>query len=399
MRNLLIASLLATAACGSSSDFDKTQSTPTQVMTALAHSLNVNPMQITVGDTTEYVAVDTGDPEALLDGLFFDAVAAPAFDNGSDVAITLGATTVPDAFVIDSPLTDVSSSFKTVLYGNVGCSVTCGYAASFDYQGVAVALAPTMDQVTAPAGVGADQIVPFTLEGGHSMNLPVSRVIVPVTIDGATYHMMIDTGASTVSVSSAAFAALTADGRATIAGNVSTTQGADMSTRTRAHAITVAGVEVDGAIVESDPNFDTILTNISTDVGYTIDGSLGGTFLRNFFVTIDYPNSQLHLAPYVDTSWQLDLARNAGITITGPAESGYTVTAVTADAAAKGIEVGDNVIAIDGRDALAFDDVYEAQATLLGDVGTTKHVAIGDWLAHRVDNEFDLAVEEQLPLQ
>jgi len=396
MRYLFVGSLLVATACNA--NLDKTRSTPAEAATAFAHSLSVIPVQVTVGDATGYVTVDTGDPLSILDGTYFDAVSAPAYTAGDDASLDLGATTIPHAFVINSWITNVSSGLFDFTFGNLGCSVTCAYAASFDYQNVDVALHEHMDQVTPPAGVGADQTVHFSLDGGHAMGLPVSRVIVPVTLDGVTYRMMVDTGATSVTVSAAAFTTLTSDGRTTAPNPTTTTSGTDDGKITRAHAVVVGGIEVDGPVVQHDSNFDKILANISADVGYTVDGSLGGTYLRNFFVTVDYPNSVLHLAPYDDTHWALDAGHRVGFTVAAPTVDGYAVTSVWGNAAAQGIKVGDNVIGIGGRDVFAFYNVLELQASLLGAVGTTRRIQLGNAATHDEDADLEVKIEERLPL-
>ena len=43
---------------------------------------------------------------------------------------------------------------------------------------------------------------------------------------------------------------------------------------------------------------DTILDGIQTEVRHPVDGLLGGNFLREFMVTVDYPQRTLHLQRY-----------------------------------------------------------------------------------------------------
>ena len=108
------------------------------------------------------------------------------------------------------------------------------------------------------------------------------------------FTMIVDSGASTVILSDAAYSAITADGRVMIDGGMTqTTSGTSDSSITRVASIVVGGAEVDNAVITHDTSFDSNLDEVSGDVGQTIDGSLGGTFLHNFFVTVDYPNEKL----------------------------------------------------------------------------------------------------------
>ena len=88
----------------------------------------------------------------------------------------------------------------------------------------------------------------------------------------------------------------------------------------------------------------------ATELGTQIDGLLGGSFLRNFLVSIDYPNGQLHLQPYV-TPPIPDEFRRVGITIGLDATGmNFVVSSVypNTDAAAQNIKVNDQIVSIDG---------------------------------------------------
>ena len=151
-----------------------------------------------------------------------------------------------------------------------------------------------------------------------------------------------------------------------------------------------------GVVIAHDTSFDSNLANVSDDAGETIDGSLGGTFLHNFYVTVDYPSKKLHLAPYTDLSFAIDPAELIGITLGTLAGGGYGVATVSADASAVGVELDDEIVAIDGQ-TLSSLSVYEVAALLYGQVGTTKQVTFGG--AVTLSNQtITLPVENQLPL-
>jgi hypothetical protein len=207
--------------------------------------------------------------------------------------------------------------------------------------------------------------------------------------------MILDTGATSVTVSQAAFTALTADGRTQImTGGVETTSGTSTTSLARAAKIIVGGVEVDSVVVAHDTSFDTNLASVSMDAGQTIDGSLGGDFLHDFFVTIDYAASTVQFARYSDVGFAVDDAEALGIALEAEGND-YDVSAVSTAAAAQGISVGDTVLAIDD---VALSGLALSQATLplYGKVGSTKVVKFG--AAQQVANQsLTMVVEEFLP--
>ncbi|HTR55051.1 MAG TPA: aspartyl protease family protein [Kofleriaceae bacterium] len=356
-------------------------------LTRFAHVENVIPVVVKVGDDTGLAIVDTGNPLSDLDQSKFASVAALPLDGGTVASLQLDGSTSPDVYVVGSPFTDLTADPTFPIVGNMGCSAFCAGVPSFDYRDGTFAL-----DATPPTGLGADIAIPFSFEGGNIDNFGqrvTSRVIVTVELEGHAYQMMLDTGATSVSVSERAFAALTADGRTTIAGQTAIVSGASTSTLTRAASITLAGVEVDDAVVIHDSGFDTVLTAISNDVGHTIDGSLGGTFLNHFYVTVDYANRIVHLAPYDDVSFVLDQGHTIGLSLTTDAAGQLVIASVAGDAAAKGLHVGDVVQAIDGIDASA--GYYALAEATYGPLGATKTVELADTSA-------TLAVDELLPL-
>jgi len=270
--------------------------------------------------------------------------------------------------------------------------------AAFDYKGAAFFLGPSAP--AAPSGLEPESTFPFSFEGGSvldGVNVPRSRVVVQVSLEGTMYSMILDTGASSITVSQAAFSALTADGRVQITGgSTETTGGTSTSSLTRAASVAVGGVTVDSVVVAHDTSFDTNLAAISTDVGKTIDGSLGGDFLHDFFVTIDYPASTVHLARYSDLSWAIDQGEQIGIALEASGSS-YVIEGASPTVAGMGVSNGDVVDSIDG---VPLSGLSLAQETVLlyGPVGSTKSVHFGT--AAQVENQtLTMTVEEFLPLK
>jgi S1-C subfamily serine protease len=125
---------------------------------------------------------------------------------------------------------------------------------------------------------------------------------------------------------------------------------------------------------------DELLDGISYELGVRIDCLLGGSFLRNFLVSIDYPKGQLHLQPYV-TPPIADEFRRVGITI-GLDASGanFVVSSVypNTDAAAQGIMVNDLIVSVDGTSLVSVGYVATADALLDGTPGTSKMIKLGN---------------------
>ncbi len=399
------AAATATAGCGSSSSpallgsQTVTASPPSPAdLVAFSRLTNAIPTEISADGSTAYGVVDSGNPWVLLDPAAFPTAATLPANGGALDAITAGGFTRTKPYVIATSTGDVSGDSTLTLRGNLGCSVLCGQVASFDYRAVTFTLGDAAP-ADAPTDLGASLSVPFTLSGGGSddgVPIPASRVVVPVVIEGITFSMIIDTGASDVILSADAYNGIVADGRVQTDGGMSqTTTGTSDSSITRVRSIVVGGATVERPIIGHDAAFDANIAEVSADVGHTIDGSLGGTFLRNYYVTLDYPSQTVNLAPYPDTSFLLDQGEMIGITVQY-VDGAYLVSEVSTATAALGVNVGDIVVSIDGQD-LASISPLQVATLFYGTVGATKKVTFGA-AATLEDQTLDLTVEEMLPL-
>jgi hypothetical protein len=230
--------------------------------------------------------------------------------------------------------------------------------------------------------------VTFTLEGGGvgrisqttnvTVTIPATRIPITVDIEGTTHPFILDTGASEVTVRSSVYTSLTADGRPQLSGlPIGTAMGHAQAEVTRAKTITVAGQTVDNAPVMTIG--DTLLDALEGEVSHPIDGLLGGSYLREFLVTIDYPHTTLHLQRYSPPVQVNDEFKRVGIEIgTGSGNHKYTAGVVYpgTDAAAKQISVGDEIVSVDGQSLDALDPIAADEA-LNGTVGTTKQIGLG----------------------
>lgn len=365
---------------------------------AFSRLTNAMPVDITVGAATGWAIVDTGNPWVLLDPTTFPAAASLSAQTGGSLSspLVISSSTLNGVYAFGSNAGDdpVESMFQ--IDGNVGCTVLCGLVPSLNYRDVTFTLGGT----AAPSGLMAPVSVPFSLEGGGTESgvvLPKSRIVVDVSIEGTTHSMILDTGASSVTVSQSVYATLTADGRTQISGGQSTTtSGMSATELTRVSSIVLGGAEVDGVVVAHDASFDMNLAAVSSDVGHTIEGSLGGTFLHDFYVTIDYAQQTLTFARYTDVSFALDFAQRIGITLGIEPDGSYGVASATGDAASKGVQTGDFITGIDGQVLTSLDEL-QVSTLLFGPVGSTRLVTFGQ-AATLAGMKVPILVEENLPL-
>ncbi len=346
--------------------------------------------------------IDSGSPVVLIDPTLFGS-------SNSQISTTaniglLDAAGNPVVIIDNAPVLQVSTKMMDALgFGGIlGGNVMQKFSVQLDYS------APMMEgfclgckagnhtDVQSPGG-----LVSFTLKGGgHSpvtlgvnasgqpinspvIDIPPTRIPVTVNIDGTDHPFIVDTGATEVSLRSTVYSQLVSDGRAQLESGIAimTIAGASNASLTRAKTMTVGGVtvaDVPVMTIMSTPA-DQLLNGISSELGTQIDGLLGGSFLRNFLVTIDYPAGQLHLEPF-NTPPIADEFRRVGFTIGLDATgANFVVQSVypNTDAAAKGVMVGDQITSVDGKSLASVGYVADADALLDGTPGTTKAITFG----------------------
>jgi len=320
--------------------------------------------------------IDTGSPYTLIDPQQFPGATLPP-QQEVNADIGLGALTI-DAVPSLQITTGTMDSLH--LGGILGANVLRQFSTEVNYRDQELRLGDG----AAPADVeipGAS--VPFKLEGGTSpldtsgIPAPTTRVPVTVTLEGTPHPFILDTGASEVTVRAALFATLTADGRARLSGlTVSTATGQASAIVSRLRTVSAAGQDVSD-VAFMTLNDDTLLDSLASEVHHPIDGLLGGSFLREFLVTIDYPRGELHLQRYGTRDHISDEFQRVGIQLEASGAS-YAVGVVYqgSDAAAKGLRVGDQIVAIDGQALTALNPIA-ADQLLQGPVGGTHRLSMG----------------------
>lgn len=389
---------LTLAGCSSSSS-NQSKPLPTAAqIEAFTRATNLFLVPTTIVGTTGLLGVDSGDPFLLLSPATYSTPAT------ATETLTIDSKNYDDITVVTSSESPVSPDDAVPIGGLLGCPILCNNLVSFDYRDAVFTIGstPSIDDVS------SDIQLPFAFEGGGTnvevdgttVALPQSRVVVDVDIEGTSYRMIVDTGASEVSVDADTYAAITADGRAQLtSGGVETTSGVSSASYTRTKTMSLGAATATGVVVLHDTSFDTNLATLSTDAGETIHGSLGGSFLTHFYLSIDYPNRTVHLAPYQDQSFIFDTAEIMGIGLGVQLSTGWSVGQVLqgSDAANKGVQAGDIMVAIDGT-PLAALTLTQVEVMLGGAVGSTKSVQFGS-AATLANQTVSIAVDELLPLK
>lgn len=321
--------------------------------------------------------VDSGSPFTL-----FDPADYPAADFGSNVQVkvdvSFGQFTVDEVPALQIPLLGDGVVVPPI----VGGDLLRQFVTEFDYRSMHMRLgegAPATG-VEEPGGS-----VAFALRGGGAVSqngnvivFPATRVMLTAEVEGVARALMLDTGASEIALRTSLYEALVADGRAQLSGlPLQTAMGPTTAEVTRARAVTVAGQTVTDVAVMTVG--DSLLDSLRDEIAMPVDGLLGGSFLREFLVTIDYPKRKLLLRRYSPPSTIVDEFKRVGIDL-GLASAGhrYTVGKVFAntDAERQMIRFGDELVSIDGQNLDALDAIA-ADALLNGEVGTSKQIGLG----------------------
>jgi hypothetical protein len=347
------------------------------------------------------VIIDTGAPFALLQFEAFQG--AVPLGKGRVATMSLGDTVlwkVPTVGVHNKTGSDSIAPNGGPFGGILGYSVFGQFPMSFDYRAQQVVVGGGAP----PSGVLPAVSVPFVLEGGGAgqlpdnlgvLTFPPSRIILQATIEGTPRTFLLDTGASWVALRTALFQSLAADGRGQVTDDASLASGNAKTNVMRLRSVAVQGLEVKDAVAAAGARVDDLIDNLVIEIGHPVDGLLGAPFLREFYVTIDYPNHTLDLYRYTSETHIHDEYRRVGcdlaaqITNTGFAYFVHQVYPNT-DAAKKGITVGEELVSIDGTPVQSLDAVA-VDVKLLGDVGATHKLQFSD-------KTVDVLVEDLLPL-
>jgi predicted aspartyl protease len=243
--------------------------------------------------------VDTGAPLTLIDPNRF-----PSSDirlgAGQVTTLDVGGVHIPNVQVIGASPCGVMMCSDGEPAGLLGGDVLIQYVITIDYSPASVGfdVAPP-----SPTGGATATTTTFALQGGgtvaipgtsNSVGVPATRIALDVTIEGTSHPFVLDTGSSQMVLRPTLYDSIIADGRAQSTTNVSTVTGTTTQATTHLKTVDVAGaIQTNVAAVRSPLNLDTL----SAEVGHTVDGLLGGSYLSHYVTTIDYAGQRLTLVP------------------------------------------------------------------------------------------------------
>jgi hypothetical protein len=240
--------------------------------------------------------LDTGAPLTLVDPSRFPAGnVSPG--TGAASTLSVGGVHLMDVEIIGASPCGVMMCSSSAPAGLLGGDVLVDFDITINYRAPSVGFNLTAP----PTGVGQPITTPFDLEGGGhvvipgtagSVTVPATRIAIDVMIEGATYPFVLDTGSSQVVLRPDLYDSIVADGRPQSTTSVSTVTGTTNQPTTELHSVALAGAtQTNVAAVRSPLNLDAL----SAEVGHTIDGLLGGSYLSHYLVSIDYPGRQITL--------------------------------------------------------------------------------------------------------
>jgi hypothetical protein len=397
--------LLLSACSGQSIDISGPLGTPIQGAT---HG-NVMYIPVAVDNTmARPLAVDTGAPVTLLDPTAFTELNLPS--GQSSHTFVSGALTFKGVPAVALSPCGMMMCSDQQLDGLFGGNILRQIETTFNYRDQQLVLGP----LTVPGGVepvGASK--KFDLQGGGRgqlqgasgiIDFPATRISITVTIEGTDYPFILDSGASLMVLDPAVFASLSNDGRATTQVGALTTMGMGSSQAMRLKSVVVAGAEVQGAPVLSSP-LD--LSQLAAEVGHPVQGLLGGTYLREFLVSADYPSTQLTLRRYDTRDHIHDEFIRVGILLAQGSDGSFAVAYVfpktdasnnTSLTCPQGNQrLGATVVSVDGT-ALGGLAPEDADLTLRGTAGVYKTLVLQPPCPGFAPVTASIRVDDVLPL-
>ena len=158
---------------------------------------------------------------------------------------------------------------------------------------------------------GAPGIFAIDLHGAREVDVPLLGIdplpMLHVTVNGHELTLFIDTGATTIDLSTEAAqrvgALVTAEGQGVFAGGKTGDVGTTSLARVQVGGLTVTALPAE------------VLPGLRSAVGTHVDGAIGTSFLDHFLSTIDYRRKLLVLRPASDSAaFEADAAhRNADL--------------------------------------------------------------------------------------
>lgn len=321
--------------------------------------------------------VDSGSPITIVEeGMYNTSLSVERFDLFEAFGMTFfDLRLVPlDLFEPYSPLSGV-----------IGGDILRHFTLALDYRHMTAYLFEEYDDllpVTVPEILPSVSIT-FSLLGGGVMILPeggevtaaATRVTVTVEVEGMDVVAVVDTGASAPVLTPALAESLMErrPERPVLEGIiVDTASGLAEATMTRVARMTLGDAEAT-SVPCMWVHDELFMYYLSREIGQPVTMLLGGAFLRNFFLVMDYPRTVIHLAPYSDLS-HIDSREYVfvGFSLIEWEGAAHVDTVYpSTDAERKGVRQGDRVVSVDGEtvstpsEAAALVDLHQTGEDVL----------------------------------
>jgi predicted aspartyl protease len=202
---------------------------------------------------------------------------------GSVESLAIGAAELPDVPVAMMDLRDVGATVGAKIDGNIGFTYLKHFRITIDYRRSILRLARGRHEIVGPS---------VLKEVGFRLAAPSKPlVLVRAVVDGrGSYEFALDTGASMTIISPGMAAGLGIKG---VPIPPITTGGGH---KAEASVGNLGSIAIGGSRLE---NFQVLIADIFSMLnrvtGASLDGIVGYNFLKEFVVTIDYPNRVLQL--------------------------------------------------------------------------------------------------------
>lgn len=349
--------------------------------------------------------MDTGAPATILDVTAY--AMAPGVYSAATVE-TLGIT----ALDLDCAVLNLFGGALSV-GGIVGGDILRNFALTLDYRGAWATLFVDLDGAPPPGGgdFGPLTTRSFELRGGGIINtgagnleVPPTRVVLPLEIEGHDVLAVLDTGASSVVLDESFYWDLVdwRPERPVLEGmQVYTVDAAQDALITRLASVTVMSSGGDHAEQTSVPALVVLgsnaLQHLSDETGRQVDVLLGGAFMRYYQLTIDYPAQKVTLQPYLDTD-HVDPEEYIGVGFTWEqvATGNVVVERIVpgSDADQQGVAEGDRILTAGPYDILLTGEGGVGSAVAAAVLGETVSFTL-----ERNDTSapYDIVVEDLLP--
>jgi hypothetical protein len=334
------------------------------------------------GEGPRLFPVDTGAPVTVLDPAAFPNAGVK---NGAlSIKVGFGGFIFHDVPAVGMSLCG-GACVDGSLFGIVGADILRQFVVAFDYRFRAVTLGPK----GAPPDVeGSEAVVPFALEGGGEgtvqgsdarMKVAATRVTFKVMLEGKERTLVLDTGASNTVLAPDVYDEIVSDGRKQADQSVMTVSGAARTKVTRLKGLSVIGVDVQGSTAARLE--EQLASGLSQEIGYTVHGLLGGSWLREFFLTVDYPARQMKLRRYTNRDHVKDEFRRVGVLLSSDSSGRIRLsrripgTQAFDDPNIPTTMFGAEVLTIAGREVKGLP-VEEVDRLMRGEVGETKEIKV-----------------------